>query len=155
MKFIVVSWVIAVHRHNVVDTECWVTVYNNKERRKKKNSNLTNGITSPLEKAFNLFEWYIQDVVAITLAFEKSTEDGLRSEGFPRLTCPAVVSRINGQTRRYWPREIAGGGGDGILWWWVEKRAETARTKYHCEFDWNWTSVERRRTETTIAEYEI
>jgi len=53
----------------------------------------------------------------------KSTEDGLRSEGFPRLTCPAAVSRINGQTRRYWPRESVGdevvgfcGGGGGWGW---------------------------------------
>jgi len=117
-----------------------------------KNSNLTNGITSSLEKAFNLFEWYIQDVLGITPACEKSTNDGLWSEGFSRLTCPAAVSHINGQTRRYWPLESTEWGGGMAE---AEKRAETARTKYHCEFDWDWTSVEQRRMETTIVEYEI
>lgn len=72
--------------------------------------------------------------------------DCLRSEqGFLGSPCPAVVSHINGRTRRYWPRESttarSGGEGVGCVCMCGKTCRETARVKYHCEFDWNWTSV--------------
>lgn len=87
------------------------------------------GITSPLEKTFNLFEWYTQDVPAITPGLWKIARGRCKERGIRWLTCPAVMSHINGETRRYWPRGIRRGVLKNVprphvhkisLWVWLE-----------------------------------